>query len=103
MTANKIYDAGDPDQVKSRKKEAEKLLDAEYESLKYIMVDERGRTFIWWLLTQCHVYNTSFTGNSQTFFLEGERNVGLQVIERLHAKHLDDYLRMMKEHATNED
>lgn len=38
-----------------------------------------GQRFLWWLLEQTHVFQSSFTGNSTTFFLEGERNVGLKL------------------------
>jgi hypothetical protein len=32
------------------------------------------------LLARCHVFSTTFTGNSKTFFLEGERNIGLYLL-----------------------
>ena len=44
-----------------------------------LLDDEAGRRFVWWLLEQTHVFQNSFTGNSTTFFLEGERNVGLKI------------------------
>lgn len=44
-----------------------------------LLDQEAGQRFLWWLLERSHVFRTSFTGNSNTFFLEGERNIGLQV------------------------
>ncbi len=44
-----------------------------------VLGGEAGRLFVWWLLEQTHVFQNSFTGNSTTFFLEGERNVGLKL------------------------
>lgn len=41
---------------------------------------EAGKRVFWWLLTQCHLYQTSFTGNSLTYFKEGERNIGLKAL-----------------------
>ena len=35
------------------------------------------------ILERCHVFNTTFTGNSKTFFLEGERNIGLYILAML--------------------
>jgi len=32
------------------------------------------------ILSRCHVFQTTFTGNSKTFFLEGERNIGLYLL-----------------------
>ena len=46
---------------------------------KDLLDEGPGRQFVWWLLEQTHVFQSSFTGNSTTFFLEGERNVGLKV------------------------
>ena len=48
-------------------------------AVRELLADDAGRQFVWWLLEQTHVFQTSFTGNSTTFFLEGERNVGLKV------------------------
>lgn len=39
-----------------------------------------GKRFLWWLLSETHLYRQSFTGNSMTYFLEGERAVGLKVL-----------------------
>ena len=39
-----------------------------------------GKRLLWWLLSETHVYRSSFTGNSLTYFLEGERAVGLKVL-----------------------
>ena len=48
-------------------------------AMRKVMSGAAGQRFLWWLLEQTHVFQTSFTGNSTTFFLEGERNVGLKV------------------------
>lgn len=44
-----------------------------------------GKTFLWWLLGQTHFFQTSFTGNSTTYFREGERNIGSKVMSKLFA------------------
>jgi hypothetical protein len=50
----------------------------------WLMNQREGRRFVWRLLQLCHLYETSFTGpgssKGATFFREGERNVGLQVL-----------------------
>ena len=48
-------------------------------AMRDLIDDAAGQRFLWWLLEQTHVFQSSFTGNSTTFFLEGERNVGLKL------------------------
>lgn len=49
----------------------------EADDVKWLMSDKRGRRLMWGLLERTGLYRTSFTGNSETFFREGARNVGL--------------------------
>lgn len=75
------YNAGDPGQVKAAKK-ARKLQDmTEDELLGRTLDTYEGRAVVWKLLETCHVFATSHRAESthQTAFLEGERNVGLQI------------------------
>lgn len=69
----------------------------EAEDLKWLMADKRGRRFMWALLERTHVYKTSMTGNSHTFFLEGERNIGLAMMGQLHTVCPERYAEMVKE------
>lgn len=69
----------------------------EAEDLKWLMADKRGRRIVWGLLESTHVYQTSMTGNSHTFFLEGERNIGLKLLSKLHAICPERYAEMVKE------
>ena len=62
------YDAGDRTHVSERQKR------------RRLQSQREGRRFVWRLLKSCHLYESSFTGTSATFFREGERNVGLQVL-----------------------
>lgn len=64
----------------------------------WLMSDKRGRRFIWRLLDTSGVYRSSFTGNSETFFREGARNVGLQIIADIHEFAPDAYVTMIEEH-----
>lgn len=40
-----------------------------------------GKRYFWWLLEKCHMFSSTFTGNSTGNFLEGERNVGLMIFK----------------------
>lgn len=58
----------------------------ELDDLKWLMGSKRGRRIVWRLLSATGVYRQSYTGNgSDTFFREGARSIGLQLVEKLHA------------------
>ncbi len=65
--------------------------------IRFIMSTEQGRRFIYEMLSDTHQYQTSFTGNSHTFFREGERNIGVKLMKRIHENCLDEYVLMLKE------
>lgn len=51
------------------------------EDFKTVFGTPEGKRFFWYLLVRCHFINSTFTGNSKTYLLEGERNVALHLIE----------------------
>lgn len=65
----------------------------------YMLNDARGRLVIWSILEKAHIFQLSYSGNADTNFREGERNIGLQMLERhilpLGAEYLAN---MMAEH-----
>lgn len=71
--------------------------DQEKADFAWLMSDKRGRRFIWRMLEATGVYRSSFTGNSETFFREGARNVGLQLISNIHEFTPDVYTTMLEE------
>ena len=77
-------DTGDVKDVKKKKTKAQLRRLKENEWLKDILSRPGGRDFIWRLLTQCGVYDTSFTGDApHTFFNEGKRQIGLWVLTEI--------------------
>lgn len=82
------YDPIDLASQEEAKAEAAKIRDEEQGQanldFKWLMSDERGRRFMWELLTECRVYHDPMTGNSQTFYNLGQQRVGRWLIERLH-------------------
>lgn len=61
-----------------------------------LLQQEEFRDYLWGLLERCHMFQTTFTGNSQSYFQEGERNVGLQVLHEINACDPDSYIKMMQ-------
>ncbi len=66
---------------------------------QWLMSDERGRRYVWRLLEQCGVYRSSFTGNSETFYREGMRNIGLILVKDCHQHCPDQYQKMVLENS----
>ena len=93
------YDAGDPAHVGERRTTAQQRERDIAAGLGETLATKQGRALVHWLLTECGIYSTSFTGNSTTFFNEGKRQIGLQVLARVTKDHPDAYLTMLKEGA----
>lgn len=72
----KDYAENKRDQEKQLGVEALQLI----EDAKKTFSTPHGKRILWHLLERCHVFSTTFTGNSRGFFLEGERNVGLYLL-----------------------
>ena len=66
-----------------KKSERERALERRKmrEMFKAQLSTSEGREFVIWLLRHCHLFHTTFTGNSLGQFLEGKRAVGLKVLE----------------------
>lgn len=80
------------------RKERERLTsEQEIADLKWLMSDKRGRRVMWGLLEKTGLYRSSFTGNSETFFREGARNVGLSYMAFINEHCADKYNLMVTE------
>lgn len=75
----------------------------EADDFKWLMSDPRGRRLVWMLLEMTGVYRSSFTGNSETFFREGERNIGLKLVHKIHSNCPEKYATMTKEMNNDDD
>lgn len=76
---------------------------AEGEDLRRVMSTASGRRFVWGQLERAGVFRSSFTGNSETFFREGQRNIGLMLLADVNEFCPEQYLTMLmesKEHGS---
>lgn len=64
----------------------------------WLMSHKPGRRIVWAWLDDAGVFRTSFTGNSETFFREGMRNMGLKLLNEIHEVCPDLYAKMAEEH-----
>ena len=87
--------------AEERKRKAEDRRRQHVEDFKHVVSDERGRRFMWNLLGDCGVFRTSFRNSSEMAFLEGQRNIGLKLIDLIHAESPETYLLMLQEQRKN--
>lgn len=64
------------EELDKNKLENEELLRA----YRFLMEHPAGKMVLWDIMSRCHIFETTFTGNSRTFFAEGERSIGLYVL-----------------------
>lgn len=93
----KPYNSADEKQVKERKQAVKNDQDTEADDIRWLMGTEQGRRVMRKLLERTGVFRLSYTGNSQTFFNEGQRNIGLPYFGMVTEHCPDEYILMMKE------
>ena len=73
------------DYVEDQKKNLEQKLRNESLLLSYksVMNSPDGKRVLWDILSVCGVFNLSMTGNSWTYFNEGQRKIGLYIMTML--------------------
>ena len=69
----------------------------ELRDLSCVMQNARGRRLVWRFLESAMVFRTTFTGNSTTFFNEGRRALGLELLADIQEVAGDEYQLMVKE------
>ena len=79
------------------KKKAHITEQQDKEALQFIMSHASGRRFIYRWLGICGLYRSSFTGDNATFFNEGRRDIGCQLLAEVVDTDPDMYLTMLKE------
>jgi hypothetical protein len=98
-----MTNAADPATVKKREKTEKFLRDQEIADVKFLLSTQQGRRYIWKHMSNAGIYNTSFTGNSTTFFNEGKRDIGLKMLAEVMEASPESYVQMMKEANQGED
>lgn len=69
----------DPSKVEERARQEKESREQELADFQFIMENPQGRRFMMRMLDMTGFQKSSFTGNSTTFFNEGQRNIGLQL------------------------
>jgi hypothetical protein len=91
-----VKNASDESQVRNAEIKKKLIDDQEKNDLRFILSTDQGRRFIWKQLQLCGVFKSSFTGSSETYFLEGQRNIGLKLLADVMDADPESYLKMFK-------
>ncbi len=89
--------ASDPQQIAEVEGKARRKRDQDNADLISVMETHAGRRFVWRILESAGLYKLSYTGNSETFFNEGQRNIGLKLLSDLLKVAPEEYVRMTQE------
>mgnify|MGYP003143769975 CR=1 FL=1 len=81
--------------IRSNRERQKQSSSDQLSALRDLLETDGGKEFFWRLLARCKLYETSFTGNSQTFFNEGKREIGLWVLSEIVAADPKAYANMM--------
>lgn len=94
------FDASNETQVRQRSLAAKRREKADRDILTGLMSSPDGRAWLWSLLAQCHIYQTSFDPDPHVAaFKEGERNIGLWLVQAINRTCPDLMIQAMKERA----
>ena len=80
-----------------RRQKAGNRVRVEKEDWVWVTSTKRGRRIVWRMLEQAGVFQTSFTGNSETFFKEGKRAFGLLILAAVMAAAPTAFTAIMQE------
>ena len=87
------FDTSEP-QARQDKKRARQI---EVNDIKWLMSNKAGRRIVLRLINEAGMSQLSFTGNSETFFREGRRSIGLLIEGEAKAHAWPEYLLMLNE------
>ena len=92
------YNAANRKDVRRLEKAARLSEHGRAETVGWLMGTMAGREWIYNWLSECHVFVSSFSLNAQeAAFREGERNVGLRLLNDVMQTAPDEYVLMMRE------
>ena len=92
-------DLSTDDEAPQPRRDAQKLARSnQANDWKWQMSTKQGRRVVWRLLGEAGVFRSSFTGNSETFFREGKRALGLHMLEQIQT-HCADTFGLMQQEA----
>jgi hypothetical protein len=89
--------AANPAKVKEAGDREKLLKKQETEDLKAVLSSVAGRRFLHRQLSVCGIYRTSMTGTVYTYYNEGARQVGLNLMAEIEEADIEAYALLVRE------
>lgn len=100
----KEFNASDEVSVKNAKQKEKNKLDTELADIKLLLGKQWGRRIVYKILERTGRDRTSFNSDSNVMsFNEGERNIGLWLLDKVVSADRDQYELMQKENLKHGD
>ena len=103
MAATMTFDASNRKDIRRAEKESRQVDRRRGEVITALMSTTAGRAYVWSELEANHVFHSSFADLAlRMAFLEGERNVGLRLIDTIMEWCPDEFILMWRENRARE-
>lgn len=74
------------------------MTNLDLEDLNFMLRNPQSRRFLWWLISSCGIYGTSYSEtHAAAAFREGERNVALKILAEIGKHYPLAYADLMRE------
>lgn len=97
------HNAADPKQVAEKEQRANRARKQVLDDVRYLIKTPPGMRYFRGLLERGSVFQTTFTGNSHTFFKEGMRNLALSVLADVSEAAPEEIVNLMVRSDTEEE
>lgn len=95
MSRHQSRSPEDPDDQEELREAERRRVRQQIADTKAVLASPEGRRFVWDLLSSAGILQRSYTGNSATFYNEGRRAMGLDILERVQAADATAFPNMM--------
>ena len=89
--------AANPGSIKDAEQNQKAQRKQELDDLRSVLATTAGRRFLYRFLAGCGVFRTSYTGTVETYYKEGGRNIGLNLMHDLEEADLEAYATLIRE------
>lgn len=93
-----------PEEIKKAREQFEEAeRELELDDLRNIMGTVQGRRFIWRFLAKGNIFRKTFTGNSSSFYLDGQRELALEFYQDIMVACPEKFWLAQEENFKHED